>query len=474
MKRQANILSSLITNFETVEDVIKTSANSAGSALAENEKYLDSIQGRLDLFNNAVQTLWMNLLDSGVIKGVVDIGTMLIKLLDTIYGKIIAIVGAFALYKKFKDGVKFSDMFKSVSNVTKEAYSSIMKMVTATQTLTKADIARSLASKGVANKLTAQIIAEASLKGVTGALTAEQIKATAATLSAKFANGELSVSQYLAIMSTMGLKTALQGLWTVLKTNPVYAVAAAVSVAALAFDYFHTTAHEAADAAQEAFDDIQSVVDSTTSTIQSIESELSTLQDQIESLEGRELSFADNQELERLRKQREELEHSLKVQENLLDLQKQSQASKAVQSMKAYTKATSQGAEETENLAKTIFTTIGVLAGGAIGAAFTGGASLAASIGIIAAGGIAGGIVGNKGGEALGSYAAENDGTYDDWYRTYKTAIETAQAEEEKALAEYEKDTPYKEFILQGMLFRLFTTVLEEMHIYYHIFSIIR
>ncbi|MBQ7775256.1 MAG: helix-turn-helix transcriptional regulator [Lachnospiraceae bacterium] len=29
-------------------------------------------------------------------------------------------------------------------------------------------------------------------------------------------------------------------------------------------------------------------------------------------------------------------------------------------------------------------------------------------------------------------------------------------------LAEYQKDTPYKEFILQGMLFRLFTTVLEK------------
>ena len=29
-------------------------------------------------------------------------------------------------------------------------------------------------------------------------------------------------------------------------------------------------------------------------------------------------------------------------------------------------------------------------------------------------------------------------------------------------LAEYQKDTPYKEFILQGMLFRLFTTILEE------------
>lgn len=29
-------------------------------------------------------------------------------------------------------------------------------------------------------------------------------------------------------------------------------------------------------------------------------------------------------------------------------------------------------------------------------------------------------------------------------------------------LAEYQKDTPYKEFIMQGMLFRIFTTILEE------------
>ena len=37
-KRQANILSSLLTNFETVEDVIKTSMDSSGSAIKENEK----------------------------------------------------------------------------------------------------------------------------------------------------------------------------------------------------------------------------------------------------------------------------------------------------------------------------------------------------------------------------------------------------------------------------------------------------
>ena len=38
-KRQANILSSIIQNFDTVESVIQASADSTGSALRENEKY---------------------------------------------------------------------------------------------------------------------------------------------------------------------------------------------------------------------------------------------------------------------------------------------------------------------------------------------------------------------------------------------------------------------------------------------------
>lgn len=453
-KRQANILSSLITNFETVEDVIKTSANSAGSALAENEKYLDSIQGRIDLFNNAVQTLWMNLLDSGVIKGVVDIGTTLIKLLDTIYGKIIAIVGAFAVYKKFKDGVKFADMFKGSVDVLKNTYSAIMSMISGTKSLTVATLSQSIATKINNKELAREILIDSGLSAATGALTEDHIKNTAATLSEAFANGKLSASQYLTAMSTMGLKTALQGLWTVLKSNPIILAAAAIAGLALAFDHFHTTAQEAAEAAKKAFEEIQSVVDSTKSTIQELESELSTLNDKIDELTGKEASFANDKELEKLKKQREELEHSLKVQEQLLELQQGASNKQAVATMKAYTKAASEGAEETQETAKTWGTISGVLAG--IGAALgillavpTGGTSLAATLGLsgtavagtAAISGAAVGIAGNKLGEAAGSGMAANEGTYDSWYETYTKALETARKEEQKALKKYQKDS---------------------------------
>ena len=92
-KRQANILSSIITNFQTVEDVIESSSNASGSAMAENEKYLDSIQGKIDQFNNAVQTMWMNFLNDEVVKWIVQFGTGLVKLVDQ-FGLLNTAVGA--------------------------------------------------------------------------------------------------------------------------------------------------------------------------------------------------------------------------------------------------------------------------------------------------------------------------------------------------------------------------------------------
>ena len=48
------------------------------------KKYLDSIQGRIDLFTNSVQTMWNTELDSGVIKLFVDFGTNLVKIVDNL------------------------------------------------------------------------------------------------------------------------------------------------------------------------------------------------------------------------------------------------------------------------------------------------------------------------------------------------------------------------------------------------------
>lgn len=62
----------------------ETAMNAEGSAARENAAFMDSIQGRIKQFNNAVQTMWMNFINRDVIKFVVNVGTALAKLVDKI------------------------------------------------------------------------------------------------------------------------------------------------------------------------------------------------------------------------------------------------------------------------------------------------------------------------------------------------------------------------------------------------------
>ena len=111
-KRQANTLSAIISNFDIVEDAIEASENSAGSAMEENAKVLDSIQGRINLFNNAVEVMWSNLLDDEWIKRLVDGGTALVKFIDKLGSLRTVLFGILTYYSVFKkDKIDFAEMF---------------------------------------------------------------------------------------------------------------------------------------------------------------------------------------------------------------------------------------------------------------------------------------------------------------------------------------------------------------------------
>lgn len=99
-KNRANTLAAILGNMKDLDGAYESALQAEGSALKENEAYLDSIQGRIDLFTNAVQTMWMNLLDTSAIKGIVDIGTSLIKFLDSGAGRVTALSAAIAILNK--------------------------------------------------------------------------------------------------------------------------------------------------------------------------------------------------------------------------------------------------------------------------------------------------------------------------------------------------------------------------------------
>lgn len=91
-KRNANVVSSMLENFNVAEDVVKTAANSAGSALKENEKYLDSINGKIAEFKATFEELSMTLIDSDFVKQVIELGTGLLNVLNVL-AKVIDKVG---------------------------------------------------------------------------------------------------------------------------------------------------------------------------------------------------------------------------------------------------------------------------------------------------------------------------------------------------------------------------------------------
>lgn len=83
-KRQANILASIIKNYDTVDSVIESSINSQNSAYEENIKWMDSIEGRIKKFTNALQSMWKNAINSDVVKNIISFGTTIVKLIDKV------------------------------------------------------------------------------------------------------------------------------------------------------------------------------------------------------------------------------------------------------------------------------------------------------------------------------------------------------------------------------------------------------
>lgn len=87
-KRQANIGAGLLENFDIARESLQTALEAEGSALKENEIFLESIQGHLNKLSAAWETFSYDFLDSEFVKGVVDFLTKVVNLLDDLTNSI--------------------------------------------------------------------------------------------------------------------------------------------------------------------------------------------------------------------------------------------------------------------------------------------------------------------------------------------------------------------------------------------------
>lgn len=81
-KQRADVAAAMLTNWEDVDKAIQQASNSLGSAVKENEKAVDSIEGKLNQFKNQFQQISDALIESDLIKGIIDIGTGVLKIVN--------------------------------------------------------------------------------------------------------------------------------------------------------------------------------------------------------------------------------------------------------------------------------------------------------------------------------------------------------------------------------------------------------
>ena len=104
-KNRASTVSGLIENYETIGKVIEAAENSENSALEENEKYLESIEGRTQKLTNQLQELasvsikddWIK----GIISGLTNLLDLVTKLVDKI-GIVPTILSGVGIFKGIK------------------------------------------------------------------------------------------------------------------------------------------------------------------------------------------------------------------------------------------------------------------------------------------------------------------------------------------------------------------------------------
>lgn len=340
-KRQANVLSAVIKNFDLVEDAMQTSADSAGSAMAENEKYLDSIQGKIDQFTNAVQTMWMNFIRSDAVKFLVDVGTGLVNIIDKVgvlQSALITIAGI-QLGKFF-----LPDLWSKLTNAIKSNIATYAGETAAIEALNGAKVKEAILNSTKIGDATKEAAIRTILTGKAGEETVATNLNTAAKIREALATQGIVGADAEAIIAAMGLTTANTGLivsfkalaariWEAvaaaaawLVTNPVgWAILAVAAIAALTVTICALTkSHK--DYVEE-LKDTSEELDNIRSNIESLNSELETTKNRIEELESKgPLTLTEQEELDKLKEQNAELERQIRLEEAREERAKNKQA----------------------------------------------------------------------------------------------------------------------------------------------------
>ena len=224
-KRAGSVMSAILQSPETLKDAFESAGDATGSALEENEKYLDSVQGKMDLFTNAVQTMWNSEMNSDLIKWFVELGTVLIKVIDkvTLLG---AALIALVAYTKISSKLSWAGYFASIGSSITTLNTKLTNLAIRFGILNTVTAGTSVATKGITVGMIQERLAIAGVDAETQKLILSKMGldatnknqilssevAAITTLKEAVANKTLTTLQAYSIAQKLGLITATKGL----------------------------------------------------------------------------------------------------------------------------------------------------------------------------------------------------------------------------------------------------------------------
>lgn len=436
-KTRGSVVAALLQQPDVLKNAYQDAMNAEGSALRENEKYLDSIQGRIDLLTNSIQTMWKNALDDDVIKNFVNIGTQLVKIIDNL-GLIKALfisIGSYTLKKNFGDFLLIkSEPIKQTTSNLKELENAVSQAQKIYSTLPTVENMESLKKAKENLKTYQDELGKTDDKlvdvGNSGQEAGEKTNIGFEKAKAGAVRFGKQMKQMLASIAIMyAVSTLFELLYDSIDS---------------AIDKIKDNS-KSAEVLQEKYEKLNNELSNCESELKNLESELEDTNTQIEELISQgTISYTEQEELERLQAISTELERQIEMQKTLQGSLQQGVNAAAINAGNAYLKTSfgsekskTERQEEAEEDGKKTGSAWGLGFGAAVGIAialgaagfFSGGAtwagipaSLSAGVGTI---GISAGIGSAVGSSAGGFFASKKEGIQYDQEQTVENAIKT-------------------------------------------------
>lgn len=285
-KYQAQNAAAILNNFETAINATETAMNSQGSAMSENEKVLGSIRGKLSQLGSQFEELSQKVIGSDLVKFFIDLGTAILKFVNSDLGSLTFAITAAALNTRI-----LANLWGMLRN----------KLV---------DLANStslykLKLKGV-NVNNVKVLA--SNTTLSNSFKLVKTNSQAAAVGLDLAN----TKSRLLSLSFNTITTSIKAMSKAMLSNPIFWGTLAVE-GIIALANWADKAHKSID---ELYNDAKTKYSDTTSELEDVNSELSSITSRIEELQSKgPLSFTEKSELDNLKEQTKEL----LLQKQLLD-----------------------------------------------------------------------------------------------------------------------------------------------------------